>query len=116
MPLKLPEPSKCRDCGVTPGSLHVSGCCVETCGNCGGQRLSCDCSRAERLNRVLWTGLPVGYAECHDLGWFTRLNPIERGYVPCHPDDEGAGPDINRLVAECEWDAANHRFVTGGSS
>ena len=53
-------PDVCRDCGVTPGQLHVGGnyatpgsppfgyplCCVETCPACKGQALSCNCELA----------------------------------------------------------------------
>jgi len=33
----------CRDCGVMKGGYHHAFCCVEECGTCGAQALSCDC-------------------------------------------------------------------------
>ncbi len=39
-----PGYAQCRDCGCQRGELHVPVCCVEECGRCGGQRISCDCN------------------------------------------------------------------------
>ena len=33
----------CHDCGVKEGELHQEGCDMETCVDCGGQLISCDC-------------------------------------------------------------------------
>ncbi len=40
----LARTAPCRDCAVSPGQLHVPGCCIEACGRCGAQRLSCLCT------------------------------------------------------------------------
>jgi len=34
----------CHDCLVPPGAYHHPGCDAETCPNCGGQAIGCDCA------------------------------------------------------------------------
>lgn len=36
-------PKHCHDCNVAPGGYHHSGCDMERCPRCVGQRMTCDC-------------------------------------------------------------------------
>jgi hypothetical protein len=112
--------STCHDCGVAVGQLHVRGCDVEQCPYCGRQSITCPCEElgigfVPDDDRMPWTGLWPGDAECLEFGWFCRRT--ERGWQPCEPDAPGAGPDINRLRTEGVWDRELKRFVkkVGGS-
>jgi hypothetical protein len=100
----------CPDCGARPGTLHHPDCDVERCPSCGGQFISCDCPDRLKSRRLPWTGEWPGEAECREFGWYARLVPGV-GWVPCHADDPGAGPDLNRLYADAEWDRLTGRFV-----
>jgi hypothetical protein len=40
-------PDRCRDCGVLEGGVHHALCCVQQCGRCGGQYLTCEHGMAD---------------------------------------------------------------------
>jgi hypothetical protein len=101
----------CSDCGAVPGALHVAGCDVERCPNCGGQALSCGCDYEATDERLPWTGRWPGDDECEEFGWYSKPNPNGVGYVPCAKSDPSAGYDLNRLYTDAKWDKAKKRFV-----
>lgn len=118
----------CGDCGVAPGARHLSGCDVERCTVCGGQRLqcppdecfaengSCDfCGESEVAecatnvgacknhdpSKARWTGVWPGSLECINLGFFCYEDPTRRSgsyWVPCGPEHPAAVLDLNRLA------------------
>jgi hypothetical protein len=92
--------------------MHEDGCDTARCANTGIQRLQCDCPAEPSCNTV-WTGVWPGVAECLEFGWYSRFRPGEGGWLRCGPDDEGAGPDLNRLVGtgEAVWSKAAGRYV-----
>lgn len=102
----------CPDCDVAPGELHLTNCDIEQCDACGCQRLSCGCQRS--ANRLPWTGMWPGEAECREFGWWTKWKQGgERGgeWVIAGPNERGAQPDLNRIHGEAVWDRRRKRFV-----
>jgi len=78
------NPQTCKDCGVSEGQLHKSGCDMERCPFCGNQLISCDCCY-EHLGfnpdnlptNIYENGLTDKLAE----KWIDILN--NKGRVPC---------------------------------
>jgi hypothetical protein len=101
----------CPDCHVAPGNVHRIGCDIEQCPYCGGQLISCDCGRKPPLDdRMPWSGLWPGAAECREFGWYAKL--VEgRGWLPCAANEPGATEDLNRLYVEAWWNRKEKRFV-----
>jgi Zn finger protein HypA/HybF involved in hydrogenase expression len=53
-PLYLaPSSHQCHDCGAEPGELHMDGCDVEQCPECGRQLITCP-----HGNEILENALP----------------------------------------------------------
>lgn len=103
-------PEYCPDCGVHPGDLHIEGCDVERCMNCGGQRISCFCEDNEYTkSREQWTGEWPGYDACRELDLFCCHTSA--GWKACSHDHPDARPDLNRLVTECDWDRIARKWV-----
>lgn len=75
----MKERPECPACGAAVGELHQGGCDVEPCPYCGGQLFSC-CSEdsfegVPDEDRMPWTGLWPGAAECIAFGWYCRPCP-----------------------------------------
>src|SRR4051812_37504483 len=108
---EITHSQECPNCGVYPGQYHVPGCDVERCSCCGGQLIACfmrdDTPPPDE--RLPWTGVWPGVAECREFGWYARAVP--GGWEPCDEDEPMAMPDLNRLRSEPRWDRDNRRFV-----
>jgi hypothetical protein len=106
-----PKMECCPDCQARIGENHVLGCDIEQCPYCGRQLISCQCRREPPLDdRLPWTGLFPGVAECRELGWYTRRVP-GKGWERCAADAPGAHENLNRLHMEATWDRDKKRFV-----
>ena len=55
---------KCPDCQVNPGEIHLKGCDVAHCLNCGQQTIFWDC--CENIENDIWSGLWPGVKECYE--------------------------------------------------
>jgi|WetSurMetagenome_2_1015567.scaffolds.fasta_scaffold77202_3 hypothetical protein len=60
-------PSKCSDCKVAEGQLHVPGCEKERCPRCGGSAATCNCPRVET-----WHKLPIPDQQILVMSPFTK--------------------------------------------
>ena len=96
-----PLTAKCPDCAVAPGEVHRSGCDVERCSSCLGQRLSCGCADHDP-DKSRWDGEWPGAKECRERGWWCTdghgPHPRRGAYLPCPPGTPGATEDLNRLT------------------
>lgn len=104
--------SKCRDCGVLPGTLHQAGCDIERCPKCGGQYFACGCDDSPDSERMPWTGEYPNLEQCREYGFWCKREKI--GYSQCTRDTPGAMEDLNRLIIECVWDVSKKKFVQKG--
>lgn len=93
---------KCHDCGVKIGELHIPGCDVERCADCGGgmtQAISCDHEDYIKP-RLPWTGEFPGCKEARELGFWCKW--VEgKGWARCEESDPEAVEDLNRYSQYC---------------
>jgi hypothetical protein len=87
------------------------------------QRLQCDGAATHAFEgffeprdcgNQVWTGAWPGDAECAELGWHSFWEHPGRGWVVCGPGHPQAGPDLNRLCIETEWDPLACRWRRRG--
>lgn len=104
----MKELKDCPFCGVDIGELHIEGCDVERCPDCGGQYISCDCEEIYE-ERIIWDGNWPGTKECQEYGWYSKMG--KNGWEPCSKDDPEASENLNRLISECIWDKKLKRFM-----
>jgi hypothetical protein len=115
----------CHDCAAKPGEEHSDGCDTARCLVTGRQRISCDVltsvfgyperSPHDDCGSQAWSGEWPGTAECSEYGLHTFWEHPGRGWVRCGPDHPKAGPNLNRLVGEAEWDARACRWRMPGT-
>lgn len=82
------------------GALHVAGCDLEQCPECGDELAACACP-AEPAERVAFGGEFPGTSAARHFGWFTRYT--DQGWERCSETDEGAIEDLHRVHDEAFW-------------
>jgi hypothetical protein len=111
----------CPRCKAQPGHPHQLGCSIERCPYCGGMLLLCLSSGCQRADydtpwppplddRLFWTGEWPGLRECRKFGWYAR-RVKGKGWLDCDKTDEGAQPNLNRLVYDAVWDREKKQYV-----
>ncbi len=126
---KVRMENKCPNCEAPSGCLHIIGCNVERCPECGGQSIKCVCKEVEKVfdetqddrffffithvpvsrKRLEWTGEWPGALECREFGWYSKLvNGV--GLVQCDKNDNGASEDLTRLTNQGVWNAEKGRY------
>lgn len=96
----LRAPRNCPVCNAKPGEAHVSGCDVERCSACGGQRISCECGLPHDSQFARWTGFWPGDLECIALGMVTRWEADANDPGPADLLPAEITSDLNRFVME----------------
>ena len=81
----------CPDCGAAIGERHRAGCDIERCYHCGWQALGCLHFDPNDARRQAWNGKWPGEEDCERLDFFVN--------------GDADFPDLNRLFADCVWDA-----------
>lgn len=97
---------RCPDCHAQPGKVHDPGCDVETCPECGLQRLSCGCH--SNLKPVPWEGESVLARDARRNGLYAKLT--DTGWATCAKDDPHAEPDLNSVPGRLAWNKAKQRW------
>ena len=96
----------CPDCGTEVGQPHKGGCDVERCPECGMQRFTCEC--ITDLPDLPWTGEWPGRADATEHGFWCRWT--SNGWGECNASDQGALPNLNRLLKECKWNKETRKW------
>ena len=60
------ELDNCFSCKVVAGKIHKKKCDIERCSECGGQKLSCECTNHDK-QFAFWKGIWPGELECKAL-------------------------------------------------
>ena len=86
----------CPDCGAAIGERHRAGCDIERCYHCGWQALGCLHFDPNDARRQAWNAKWPGEEDCERLDFFVN--------------GDADFPDLNRLFADCVWDADTGRW------
>jgi DNA-directed RNA polymerase subunit RPC12/RpoP len=63
-------------------------------------------------DRMPWTGIWPGVAECQEYGLWSKMGP--KGWEKCDKDDPEASEDLNRLTEVCKWDRKLKKWALKG--
>ena len=110
-----PVSLKCRDCGISVGDYHLDDCDVETCSECGTQKLSCQCVQISPP--VPWLGYSSYEEAAKRLGFYCYWDSSGRGdpdknygWVTVDKDHPKATLDLNRVLRDCVWNKMKRKW------
>lgn len=107
---------RCPDCNVEVGEVHTDHCDIETCPECGTQRMSCGCT--SELPAIPWKGKCEYVVAADEYGLYCYEDSagygkpeMNYGHIPCSKDHPEAHLDLNRVGDDCTWDKGQQKWV-----
>ena len=104
----MKEFDRCPSCEIDDGKLHTQDCDISRCRKHGEQFLFC--SGLVGCSPTKFTGYYPGSEEAIERGWYVYRDTNKK-WIACNEHQEGAMPDINRVIEELSWNSLAERYL-----